>query len=196
MTKSLLYRFPVATSYSQSYLRAKLSQGQSHSLFNFGGTGKTVTVTVNSINIGTFPGTAVVTITDNLTSPPTNHPTTPPPTNAPTPPPTNAPTNPVPTGAPTPNPTAVPTVPPTPQPTQVCSAIAVRNLCNNTGGRCEWSGNKNTGSCGDSGGSPPPPSPSPPSPTPPTSCSTCSNFTDRRSCRQCGCTWAGKQCSS
>jgi hypothetical protein len=60
------------TYYSMSYLRAKLSQGQSHYLYNFGGTGKTVTVTVNSINIETFPGTAVVTITDS--PPPTPRP--------------------------------------------------------------------------------------------------------------------------
>ena len=65
-------------SYSQSYLRAKLSAGQSHNLSNFGGTGKTVTITVNSINIATSPGTAVVTITDNTAPAPTNPPTSPP----------------------------------------------------------------------------------------------------------------------
>lgn len=184
------------TGYSQSYLRAKLSAGQSHPLHNFGGTGKTVTVMVNSINIAS-PGTvstAVITITDNLTSPPTNPPNTPPPSSAPTPPPTGAPTNPVPTRVPTPNPTANPTVPPTAQPTQACTNIGNRSSCNNTSGRCEWTGNKRTGSCEDSGGSPPPPSPSPPSPTPPTACTTC-NFTNRKSCMQCGCTWSSKRCS-
>ncbi|KAL7443021.1 hypothetical protein ACHAXM_008755, partial [Skeletonema potamos] len=75
--------------YSQSYLRGKLSQGQSHNLTNFGGTGKTVTITVNTINIATSPGTAVVTITDNFT---------PPPPPAPTQPPTQIPTNAFPSG--------------------------------------------------------------------------------------------------
>jgi hypothetical protein len=61
-------------SYSQSFLRARLSAGQSHNLSNFGGTGKTVTITVNSINIATSPGKAVVTITDNTAPAPTNPP--------------------------------------------------------------------------------------------------------------------------
>jgi hypothetical protein len=67
-------------SYSQSYLRALLSQGQSYQISNFGGTGKTVTITVISIDITTTPGTAVVTISDGFVC------------GSPTPPPTPAPT--------------------------------------------------------------------------------------------------------
>ncbi len=67
-------------SYAQSYLKALLSQGQSHSISNFGGTGKTVTVTVNSIDISSSPGTAIISIDDGLTpAPPTPPPTAPPP---------------------------------------------------------------------------------------------------------------------
>jgi hypothetical protein len=116
-------------SYSQSYLRALLSEGQSHNLSIYG---KTVTVTVDSIDITTSPGLAVVTITDNTApvNPPTPNPTafptnpipTPNPTNAPTAFPTNPPPTPNPTNLPTPNPTAFPTFPPptnppTPAPT-------------------------------------------------------------------------------
>ncbi|KAK1746751.1 subtilase family serine peptidase [Skeletonema marinoi] len=114
------------------------------------------------------------------TPPPSPSPTTPPPSSAPTSPPSPSPTTAPPTRSPTLNPTPVPTVPPTPLPTQVCSAISNRNACNNTSGRCTWSGSRRNGTCGDSGGGDP--------------CSTCSNFTSRKSCRQCGCTWSRKQC--
>ncbi len=69
-------------SYSQSYLRAKLNQGQSHAI-SIGG--KTVTITVNSIDITTTPGTAAITISDGFIcgSPPP--PPTPSPTQAPCP---------------------------------------------------------------------------------------------------------------
>ena len=53
-------------SYAQSYLKALLSQGQSHTIPNFGGTGKTVTVTVDSIDISNSPGTAIISINDGL----------------------------------------------------------------------------------------------------------------------------------
>ena len=66
-------------SYAQSYLKALLSQGQSHTIPNFGGTGKTVTVTVDSIDISNSPGTAIISINDGLTpAPPTPPPTAPP----------------------------------------------------------------------------------------------------------------------
>eukprot|EP00986_Skeletonema_menzelii_P007599 scaffold2987_cov103-Skeletonema_menzelii.AAC.2 len=100
-------------SYSQSFLRSLLSQGQSYAISNFGGTGKTVTITVNSINTSTSPGTAVVTISNNSTPSPTNPPT-PNPTPAPVPP--TLPPTPAPTSPPTPNPTPAP-VPPNPPPT-------------------------------------------------------------------------------
>ena len=78
-------------SYSQSFLRAKLSQGQSYAITNYAGTGKTVTITALSIDISTTPGTALVRITNDSTPSPTNAPTNPP-TNVPTFPPTHAPT--------------------------------------------------------------------------------------------------------
>ena len=57
-------------SYSQSFLRATLLQGQSHSM-SIGG--KTVTVAVNSIDIiNSSPGTAVITISADGTPFPTN----------------------------------------------------------------------------------------------------------------------------
>ncbi len=66
-------------SYGQSYLKALLAQGQSHEISNFGGTGKTVTITVNSIDITTSPGTAVVYISDGQDPPPPSPPPTSPP---------------------------------------------------------------------------------------------------------------------
>jgi hypothetical protein len=103
--------------YSQSFLRAKLSQGQSYAIANFGGTGNTVTITAESINIATTPGTATVCISNGSTTC-----GTPSPTPNPTPPPTQAPVPPTlpPTPFPTPNPTSPPTqapVPPTMPPT-------------------------------------------------------------------------------
>ncbi len=49
-------------SFSQSYLKALLSEGQSHVISSFGELGMTVTITVNSINTSTSPGTAVINI--------------------------------------------------------------------------------------------------------------------------------------
>ena len=72
-------------SYSQSFLKAKLSQGQSYAITNYAGTGKTVTITATSIDISTTPGTAVVYISDGLVPAP------------PSPPPTPAPVTPAPT---------------------------------------------------------------------------------------------------
>ena len=63
--------------FSQSWLRALLSQGDSYAISDFGGTGKTVTITVNSIDITTSPGTAVVYITDGQDPPPPSPPPTP-----------------------------------------------------------------------------------------------------------------------
>ncbi|KAL7430055.1 hypothetical protein ACHAXM_001993, partial [Skeletonema potamos] len=177
--------------YSQSYLRARLLQGQSHNLYNFGGTGKTVTITVNTIDIATSPGTAVVTITDNMEPPPptpvptnspTNLPTNPPPTPVPTAPPSNAPTTP-------PPPTNPPTLPPTPPPVAsvskyvcakneplssticadgqeadaTCSSVNVGSGCGNGGKVCWWASGCTAGPP-----TPTPPTPTPPSPTPPT----------------------------
>ena len=64
-------------SYGQSYLKALLSQGQSYAISDFGGTGKAVTITVNSIDISTSPGTAVIYISDGLDPPPPTPPPTP-----------------------------------------------------------------------------------------------------------------------
>ena len=170
--------------YSQSWLRALLSQGQSYAISNFGGTGKTVTITVDSIDITSVPGTAVITIDDgtiNSTPSPTNPPT-PNPTPAPVPP--TQPPTPVPTSPPTNNPTQAPvppTAPPTPAPTYppvykyTCSKWkpADSTICaegSTAGGECANVGTEN--SCGKGGKScwwascpgvppTPPPSPSP-----------------------------------
>eukprot|EP00984_Skeletonema_dohrnii_P022286 scaffold11426_cov78-Skeletonema_dohrnii-CCMP3373.AAC.1 len=64
-------------SYSQSFLKAKLSQGQSYAITNYDGTGKTVTITALSIDITTFPGTAVINISDGLVPAPPSPPPTP-----------------------------------------------------------------------------------------------------------------------
>ena len=95
--------------YAQSFLQALLLQGQSYSM-SIGG--KTVTVTVDSIDINSSPGTANITISADGT---------PFPTNAPTNPPTPAPVSP--TTPPTPAPVS-PTPPPTPAPTNVNAQIA------------------------------------------------------------------------
>ncbi len=168
-------------SYSQSFLKALLSQGQSYPILDFGGTGKTVTITVDSIDITTSPGTAVVSITNDSTPSPTNPPT-PNPTPAPVLP--TLPPTPVPTNPPTPPPTSAP-VPPTPPPTSSptyppvykyvctkwepagattcadgslagseCTSEGVNNSCGKGGKSCWWS------SC--PGGPPtPPPTPVP-----------------------------------
>eukprot|EP00984_Skeletonema_dohrnii_P023114 scaffold12204_cov111-Skeletonema_dohrnii-CCMP3373.AAC.2 len=177
-------------SYSQSFLKAKLSQGQSYAITNYGGTTQTVTITATSIDISTTPGTAVVRITNGSTPSPTNAPTNPPPTNAPTNPPTNVPTFP-PTPAPTNAP--VPTFPPSPAPTRAPVADVSKYVCTKrqpadptaticaegslAGGRCT---SENVGSsCGNGGkvcwwascpGGDGPPSPptTPPPPSPPT----------------------------
>jgi hypothetical protein len=180
-------------SYSQSFLKAKLSQGQSYAITNYGGTTQTVTITATSIDISTTPGTAVVRITNGSTPSPTNAPTNPPPTNAPTNPPTNVPTSP-PTPAPTNAP--VPTFPPSPAPTRapvadvskyVCTkwqpadpticaegslaggSCTIENLgssCGNGGKVCWWA------SCPGGDGPPSPPT-TPPPPSPPTGCPAC-----------------------
>ncbi len=106
--------------YSQSFLRARLSQGQSYAIANFGGTGNTVTITAESINIAATPGTATVCISNGSTTCGTPSPTpnpTPPPTQAPVPP--TLPPTPAPSPQPTPPPTQAPvppTMPPTPAP--------------------------------------------------------------------------------
>ena len=52
----------VGLAYCQSFLKATLLQGESHTIVNYGGTGKTVIITADSIDITTTPGKAVVTI--------------------------------------------------------------------------------------------------------------------------------------
>eukprot|EP00571_Detonula_confervacea_P011798 CAMPEP_0172298830 /NCGR_PEP_ID=MMETSP1058-20130122/1300_1 /TAXON_ID=83371 /ORGANISM="Detonula confervacea, Strain CCMP 353" /LENGTH=598 /DNA_ID=CAMNT_0013008123 /DNA_START=69 /DNA_END=1862 /DNA_ORIENTATION=+ len=110
-------------SYSQSFLKATLQQGESYTINSFGTTGQALTITATAISTA-IPGPGVATVcvaygTSSCT--PTTPPPTPPPTTGqPTPPPTTAsPTTPVPTpppttGQPTPSPT---TAPPTPSPT-------------------------------------------------------------------------------
>jgi len=172
-------------SYSQSFLRAHLIQGESHTEVNFAGSGRDLIITADSINMVSAlgaPGTASVSVvfvvppTPFPTNPPTPNPTTPPPTPSPTPPPpTPNPTTPFPTNPPTPNPTNPPTLNPTNSPTATCTLAQVDELCREGVDCC-------SGVC--SGGNPagrvclsntpttsaPTPSATPPSPTPPTAC--------------------------
>jgi len=123
--------------YSQSRLRAKLGftgdiTGSSYTISNFGGTGVSLTISVDSINLGTVPATATVNFqygspgTPSPTSSPTISPTKAP-TQSPTKAPTQAPTesrtksptkSPSPTDSPTKSPTKAPTQAPTQSPTQ------------------------------------------------------------------------------
>jgi len=75
-------------SYSQSFLRAHLIQGESHTEVNFAGSGRDLIITADSINMVSAlgaPGTASVSVVFVV-------PPTPNPTNPPTPNPTNSPT--------------------------------------------------------------------------------------------------------
>jgi len=47
-------------SYSQSYLKATLSQGEAYTISSFGGTSKNIVVEVTNINLSTNPGTATI----------------------------------------------------------------------------------------------------------------------------------------
>ena len=75
--------------YSQSYLKATLTQGQRYTIPNFGESGKTLTITAAAVDIGTSPGIATVCISFDVddngnalcgTRAPTTSPTTSPPT--------------------------------------------------------------------------------------------------------------------
>ena len=146
------------TGYSESTLVAKLSTGGAFSLPGFSNTILYVDSKTDgshaSIRIETGGQACVVA------------PTTAPPTDPPTPQPTGSPTLPQPTSSPT---TAPPSNPPTASPTVNCSAIQVKNACNNAAS-CVWSGNPKNGSCVSTTGGPP--SPTPP-PSPPTGCPVC-----------------------
>mmetsp|Transcript_14209 Transcript_14209/g.27659 ORF Transcript_14209/g.27659 Transcript_14209/m.27659 type:complete len:620 (+) Transcript_14209:701-2560(+) len=94
--------------YSQSYLKAMLSQGGTHTFSNWLSSGRDLVITVNEINIsaGTNPGYADVTMNFNNAVIPSA-------TNAPTNAPTKSSGFPAPTKAPTPFPTFGPTSKPT-----------------------------------------------------------------------------------
>ena len=94
--------------YSHSFLKGKLSSGQTARITNWRDTGKTLTITVDSINTGGNPGYADITITYEGTPV-----ATPNPTRFPTRNPTRQPTN-----IPTKNPTNRPVTPSTPNPTE------------------------------------------------------------------------------
>jgi len=121
--------------YSQSYLKGYIGVGQSYTFSNWQGSGSDLTISVQTINLGSIPGTADVTISyGTVTDQPTQAPVTAAPTRAPvTAPPTDQPTQAPVTAAPTQAPvTAAPTqapvtaapsqapvtAPPTDQPTQ------------------------------------------------------------------------------
>ena len=97
--------------YSQSFLKAKLSQGQSYAITNYAGTGKTVTITALSIDISTTPGTAVVYISDGLVAPSDV------PSNVPSDLPSNVPSN-VPSDQPSSEPSSTPSCSPSSAPTE------------------------------------------------------------------------------
>jgi len=116
-----------------------LSSGQTARITNWRDTGKTLTITVDSINTGGNPGYADITITyegtpvatPNPTRFPTRNPTRQP-TNIPTKTPTNRPVTPS-----TPNPTEdkgaggdVPGDKQTPNPTPNPTSVSVNRLCN------------------------------------------------------------------
>lgn len=61
--------------YSQSYLRATLQQGETYTIEDYAGTGQTVTITADSIDISSTPGKAVVTIASPQTISPAPTPT-------------------------------------------------------------------------------------------------------------------------
>lgn len=107
--------------YSQSFLKAKLSEGDSYSVPNWRGSGEDLTVYVNEVNLLATPAYADVTMnfgdpTSNPTFSPTKEPT-PQPSPQPTVSPTLAPT-PQPTVSPTQEPTSSPSVSPTVSPSK------------------------------------------------------------------------------
>ncbi|GFH44516.1 hypothetical protein CTEN210_00990 [Chaetoceros tenuissimus] len=124
--------------YSQSYLKAHLIQGESYTIANFANSGSNLVITADTINLGTNPGQATVSIVlqTGPTAAPTSAPTSSP-TASPTSSPTNSPT-PAPT-EPTPSPTtAAPTKSPTPAPTQNCTTLGKTQCQSLT--YCAWSG--------------------------------------------------------
>jgi hypothetical protein len=116
-------------SYSQSYLKAHLIQGESHTFPSYGPAALPLIITVQTIDLVSNPGTATIHFQYG-DSTPTIAPT-PVPTPLPTPNPTPVPTNPPPpvpaTAAPTPFPTPLPTANPTPMPTPNPTAMPTPN---------------------------------------------------------------------
>ena len=212
--------------YSQSRLRAKLGfagdiTGSSYTISNFGGTGVSLTISVDSINFGTVPATATVNFqygsgtlspTSSPTVSPTKAPTQSPteaPTQAPTQSPTKSPTkSPSPTDSPTKSPTKSPTQSPTSSPTKAptvgpnCPSISRSKTCRQTSG-CFWEGglckNQNTGPTAPTPTAPTPTAPTPTAPTPTTgSCSinSCSLCEGGGACRDAGCRWSKGTCTA
>jgi hypothetical protein len=126
--------------YSQSSLKAHLTTGENYTFFNWTGTGRSLVITANDIDIVASPGYAVICVsydgaicndgssTASPTNPPANAPTNPP-TYTPTNPPTNSPTNPL-TNPPTNSPTNPPTTPaPTFTPTELPTNVSLGFWC-------------------------------------------------------------------
>ena len=90
---------------------------------------------------------------------------------------------------PPPAPTTPTDSPPPPAPTPAgCTSYTQKSVCQENG--CVWSGNPNTGSCGDGSGTPP--TDSPPSPSP-GGCTTCSGL-GGGACKSCSnCSWGGNR---
>lgn len=173
--------------YSQSWLKATLAQGQVYTYSNWAGTGQNLVITAITINIGTSPGYADISVCLGSCD-----------TNAPTKSPTAAPTKSrVPTAAPTRSPTLAPTQTQTANPTVSCSSIISKSVCNERTG-CAWSGNPKRGSCSSTNPSPTPaPRPTTPRPSPsPGSC----NWGSKDLCISNGCRWinvrGNKTCST
>ncbi|KAL7543067.1 hypothetical protein ACHAXR_012379, partial [Thalassiosira sp. AJA248-18] len=121
--------------YSQSYLKATLSEGEVYSIANWRGSGLELTIFVREINIGSNPGYADVLITlgDLPTQTPTLQTTL-----APTSKPSKNPTG-QPTSKPTMNPTGQPTNTPSKSPTK---ATVIWSQCGNS--VCEKDENSST----------------------------------------------------
>lgn len=82
--------------YAQSFLKSLLREGETYKIDQWRGSGRTLSITVNKIDISVAPGYADVTMMFGNPPPPTPPPTplpTPPPTPLPTPPPTTPTTN-------------------------------------------------------------------------------------------------------
>lgn len=173
--------------YSQSYLQAHLVQGESHEILNWRGSGQTLTITADKIDLTANPGYADISICLGPCAAPT---TSPAPSKSPTKSPTKAPTtSPAPSKSPTKSPTKTPTI------FDPCSVYTRGGACRKASG-CSWNGT----TCNSTGNpTTPPPSPTNPTTPPPspptggcsiTSCGGCGS----KQCKAVGCTWTKGVC--